>query len=1664
MSLPLRPLSLDVNTKQLDSKQKKFHQAVERALQHFDAVTEWADYISSLGKLLKALQSWSPKFQNVKYYVPYPYQVARRLSSSLSPNLPSGVHLKTLEVYNYIFEKIGPETLGKEVNIWIGGVLPLMSYASISVKHPLIELYEKYIVSLSSVTLKIIVKPVLASLFPGIDDESSESQASTINLIETLYTNLDDPSLFWQTSFIIIINNKDRRLGGLVWLTKKLPSLNAVPHLAAKEKDTALTKKDSKERKEFALSLLLDASKPVVSPEPGLLIRSFVRCLEDENEILIQRGILDLLLQRLHLHSPLLQVLVKPSDCRLLIMTACRTMLKKDMSLNRRIWNWLLGPVLDPESGDHSDSEYFIKNGAQQLLGGLHEMLEHPQTCIDAYKIVSALMDRWQIGSYLTPKIFIPLIEKCREYSDNQLVLKTASSFFDSVETNIIWGKLFEKVFCDNDYDLLIYVLQNFRCSTDEEITVRHLPLILLSLLCQSSIEIPKCTQILEILVRMIPERAYLPIHHSSLSQGSTLSYEKCFTDIKSYYEQVSDPLNSKDLNSSSDLSPPFNTADLTFLITYRVHLLLIENIRRYQNINDISKLFVLFIEIIPEQYDVSEEAEVVKWSDTDLIECIFEQNDAIESAPEQSLQGIVEIYTKYLFRNLPILDSMRLLKIIMKGLWSLLLDHNKQIDAVEMLKVITRHVPSSRIESCLASVYLGDCDINNRLVVLDCLWTHLAGNFDIIKRPLSLALDELSDEKNSNYWYVHEWVVSIISGESGNKFFELLVENPLQFEFINNEKIGNMDDLALFTYHLDVLRNVLKTPDTVVYKAFGIQLVTEKLSKDWAAEDVSSYKSLVIAVLLKFLSIQNDAPGNSIKSALSLLSLLVNGTEINFKNIVTRLLQISTEYIASKVPDSQVVVVSLLQIISQVLSLSDKRQIKLDIFTEDSSHMKYVDFLVSTVSHIDDDLVFSSYVNLLSESIAYFQESILKIILPLSASIVDSISRLFEDEQKRGKNLRSITALLGSLEEILEVSHGYLQADESTGYFSHTNARNDFLQNMVSNVFSSDQSSSEARILNERMVVLKSFTMVSGRISEMWNWADQTASGDLRTVNNSEFGQSLHEVSTNYKVISNKLLEKLFLLEPSDILESLISNPIPSQLVRLNHSLDNGRCSVTISRLLQGIVTRCNETSSVSLFSSHRSKKNLNSAETNHLGAGDLLSYLLKYFDSLDNSAVEDFYSDFMVFLKEVLSNYTSYSSISFPLLQLIALISEKLDYSSLGQERRVRKEITESFIKLLNNSLSSDIMDSNNKEDIIAALYFVVERLSYVVNEVNQGDKFNSTLTSIVIYSIVPYSKRIAEISPDVLHFMNLIAPIGERVKPWKLFLNEFFTDSKTLRALLETDDKSWSFIFYHWSLYYDSKEKLLPDLILSVTAKSNVITPSINPFNTWSDSEVQSKFNNILRIAYLVLISPKDHYYIHCQSLLNIVEHFIFGVENALQAAGYILLRALLLKFTNTHFADHWSMLFSGLQSSLLTIYEAIQVQQSIDSNVVLQVSKTLDLLLTVNVEEFSATHEWLFVIDTINSIYKKDPYVALVDEISQCKDLVMVTTSGVTLNEDTTFRVPLLVNIHSIDSVVNLIPFFFNLSYDHYEAMYNLNPLNEQVCIDDLSHDICHQFIK
>lgn len=155
--------------------------------------------------------------------------------------------------------------------------MPVLSYASISVKPHFLSLLETFYLPLGR-KLRPALKSLILALLPGIDEEGGEYFDETFNLLDSIRTTVGEDTYFWQCFLLATITSPARRQGALAFLVRKLPKLDT----------------------EESLSCAL------VHPEPGLLVRCFSAGLHDEN-LLVQRGFLDLLVQSLPLSSPILQ-------------------------------------------------------------------------------------------------------------------------------------------------------------------------------------------------------------------------------------------------------------------------------------------------------------------------------------------------------------------------------------------------------------------------------------------------------------------------------------------------------------------------------------------------------------------------------------------------------------------------------------------------------------------------------------------------------------------------------------------------------------------------------------------------------------------------------------------------------------------------------------------------------------------------------------------------------------------------------------------------------------------------------------------------------------------------------------------------------------------------------------------------------------------------------------------------------------------------------------------------------------------------------------------------------------------------------------------------------------------------------------------------------------
>ncbi|KAL6234707.1 protein dopey [Aspergillus navahoensis] len=511
-----------------DKNYRRYASSVERALSLFDnTLQEWADYISFLSRLLKALQTHPPDLP----VVPHKVLVAKRLSQSMNPSLPSGVHQKALEVYTYIFNLIRPEGLSHDLPLYYPGIAPTLTFASLTVRPLFLSLVETYVCDLEPWAIRPALKAIILSLLPGLEEETSDDFDPTLRLLNTLReitcrmdrqrpgaeTN-SSGQYFWQCFFLASITSPSRRLGILAYLNRYLPKLGITDRRPSRREEIDATAMPHE---------MLVAVDSVILPEPGLLIRCFATGLTDE-QVLVQRNFLDLLVTHLPLSSPILQSRITEDDLQRLIVAAAGVVARRDMSLNRRLWAWLLGP--DPvgdgasfearpstssaslktaaESEELSQSQYFSRFGLQPLVNGLLQILKKdarlPSEKAKPFRITLSLMDRWEVGGHVVPAVFLPFMRSVQAYELTvpkphfDEVFRSAASFFDGVESGMIFSELLNLINWDtkslasdiprilDNLNLAHFILVHFNVR-EEDMVLNHAPLLTLAALIKMS-------------------------------------------------------------------------------------------------------------------------------------------------------------------------------------------------------------------------------------------------------------------------------------------------------------------------------------------------------------------------------------------------------------------------------------------------------------------------------------------------------------------------------------------------------------------------------------------------------------------------------------------------------------------------------------------------------------------------------------------------------------------------------------------------------------------------------------------------------------------------------------------------------------------------------------------------------------------------------------------------------------------------------------------------------------------------------------------------------------------------------------------------------------------------------------------------------------------------
>ncbi|KAH8890997.1 hypothetical protein GQ53DRAFT_688145 [Thozetella sp. PMI_491] len=1839
-----------------DKNFRKYASGVDRALSLFEtALQEWADYISFLNRLLKALQA---RHSNITT-IPSKAVVAKRLSQCLNPSLPSGVHQKALEVYNYVFTMIGTDGLSQDLPLYLPGLASVLSFASLSVRSPFLELLERHFLDLNPSSLRPAMKSVLLALLPGLEEETSEDFERTLKLVERFKVAIrpsgskeitpvhsigDD--FFWQCFFLASITSQSRRPGALAYLVRHFPKLgHALPQETQKAGDAS---------NGVASEVPPELTQLVTTPEPGLLIRCFAAGLGDE-QLLIQRGYLDLLVTHLPLHSKVLQSRVTSTDLELLLKAAAGVTIRRDMSLNRRLWTWLLGPEpasTETEGGLESPASpsstqgffgprtnYFEEFGLQPLSRALLDMIKsgsesNPAERARPYRICLSLMDRWEIGGLVVPEVFLPVVDSVREFkskstnkSDFVEVLRSASMFFDGVESGLIYSEILSLMAQavgpgnltaadrSDKLDLVKFILKSFNIREEEMITI-HAPLTVLSILCMLeeaketerspgaayTLSQPLSAQALGVaadLLELVPERAFpveTPKRGPAVVEPKVLESMpnvELLKKIRTFYVT-----NQGNLDAASPPFAPQNIAELLLLKACGLNCECLKQGEHGADIGAKSRILMLLLAKTPQKAVAD-----VKPLLASLHQCL---SSAVAVSFPTFSSGLCLSTHLYAASRITSIELSELVVPLVRHAWTFLSSSEPKyhVETVRSLwQLQTALTPSNRdIEAAICSLMLENdtfgtfaarsADSGRRFSVL---WSHslqdnpsgsdrrgpktpngdlkaaprLGGmdNYDVmLTRPLFFMLDALNDERTQLFMTVKTWLNSLVGID---KLFRIVAVQLANLPFLRRPsqqvsptsadgsiQLARDDDLDLGLYYVRALSNIFRwAPDNfwavLAKKTISADSKHPSLSEFTGTDEEATLQEFFLQVCLKCIACERIPEDRRLqisttqlhRSALTVLhQVLLNPYAESLSRLHLEDLLIDRLARSLKGPDPYVQVL-LLDVVFASLKLremlpvepppsplQEKRTMSISLDPTKSLRLSLskerppqtpappptlLKCIQAGLSSPSSRSVLDSWVSFLTECLPLYYDSIFQVLIPLVETLCSQVASAFLGLQKMFRSTdyvpgqatcgpeTTLISLLNGLEQVLAKGHDRLLAEEARAQVVKSpDQPQGFLSNMVSGVFASDAPQSRSATANDRLTVLLAFQDAVRICFTIWSWG-QGGAGSQDASSAASFNYTFLRMRNR----ARRLLEHLFAAETLECLETVIGiwrgsledadSPGHVEVFNLLPALDGSRPKHTIPALFNAIYSRTNPNA---LDPGRRSTLTIELQDT------DVAIFLVDYARSLEDDTMDEIWQDCIAFLKDLLGNPFPHRQILPSLLEFAAILGEKVDNTNFGEQRKMRRELADLFIRLLTAIFTTrpatfaDVSSSSNlsekrvsealrttstnrlpgerADDVVGILASIVPNLPKILVET---DRILTAATAISTNVIGPAlrSKSFPEtVSETTLRLFHELSRLPNNQKSWKKDLADAFNDARFFGSNVALVQKDWLPLLKQWTV---ADKERMPEILARITPPTTAgIVFGVGATSARLEADRKTQLN-LRRITTLILASADDTFVTDLPTILERLIELLGATSTSspsstTRADVYMVARALVLKMSALHLAPLWPIINTELHGAISSVVAPDHSPSSdtYSNPSILQACKLLDLLVCVSPDDFQL-HEWLFVTDTIDAVYRSSTYqpVALVDELSEELGSVMIgsglaTESAAHMAQTGSNRRPLLgagginddVGLERKDELVAKVlrPFFGQLSIFAFESTYAMTALDLQGCIQGLLRDV------
>lgn len=1597
-----------------DSKAiRRYHAGVERALGLFDATNEWADYIAFLSRLAKSLQASPPDTD-----VPFKPILAKYLALCLKPSLPAGVHQKSLEVYDLIFSLLGKEGLSRDLAIWLPGVSQTLTFASLTTRPLFLSLYDEHILKLSSRTIRPALRAIILSLLPGIEEENSEDfdrTLRTFNRLREIFAEDDVEEFFWQSLFLASITSVNKRPGALVYLTRYLPKLG--PSIHAPGHDPGKNEADESMKR---------AIKSVTTPEPGLLVRCFATGLQDDQQ-LVQRGFLDLLVSHLPLNAPILQSRVTSDDLDILVSAAMSVVLRRDMSLNRRLWTWFMGRedkregstdlpsdtavALSPitptrkESSTLTKHDFFAAHGLESVVRSLRRMLSKPSPSpmdrARPFRIMLSLMDRWVIGRQPVEGLFITAMRDLQRYQTTapsqasfDEVFRSANVFFDAIEPQVVAAQLF-LLLRQRHLDLIEFIVSNFSLQ-EEDMTATHLPFLCLAISemlledhTSDKDETPRrldisydsqLARLLDGLLTLLPPQ----IAKSSGFPSNSVSTEDIVSRLESFYSQPSRAKANKIDFLSSDaaaqlllrnitlyvlegLSNPARQvllAPLTSAVLKSISKSGSRKVLRELNLGDrLGKALSTGTGALSERYEVTRTV-------SKIIDTLNTFDTGVSTLAEH--------------------DLLSLIPVLVSQLWEVLLPSTPQfhVEAVEQiwnLRSISKElliVDSKLMELiCLHAEHTGI--LEDHMARFSTLWLHT--RFPEVTVDFFSA-EKRSDEDEVPWSMLRQPVLSILDGVEVNQ------EDDPRRMWLSN--LPSMRPVFKIVHSVTVQDN--SQPQLFLLSLHRIQkLVTIARQSNSQRSDFFGAEGFGDTLLDFCTDILSTAEAHTVasKSALSILRLIIDDVDVRGHHSLIDLL---IHHLSGPGEDVQ-----LQESILETLQA---------IFAKPSSAPPPNELIVVLMAGISSpkvDSMIDKWITLLCNTLPLCTtQNLFANMLKLTSCFCGSIKRTFEYIQRLyGRTVanshvngdstaieiknpeKSINNLLAGLEYILARAHTHL-SDHSLASDNSNPTTTEAIQSRS--------------IANNRLTVILCMQDTIKLCGEIWAWRILK-----RSTNAVSDTKSFNYMSSRLRTRTRRILEHLADAEPQECLETLMGIWVEGakreseQDVSLNlmQSLDGARPKFMMPATFNAIYNRTNPAAL------DQTQKSSLSVDVN---ATELMAFLIAYTSALEDDLLEEIWTDCTAFLREVLANPMPHRQVLLRLLEFVAVMCQKMENTNFGEVLKMRRELADLCARLFTaiftikpvgletlpvrsseetkRTADTFTIQRRNTLSVGNAIHILCESLPVIGNVLGESDRLYSAFSGIALHISGPAlrAKQFPQtVNVDMLRLIRLMSKSQPNNKVWKKDILEAFNDPKFFQTPFQLAEEGWLPLIRQALL---SEKGLMPELLARLTPPTTaglMFGVGATAARTEADRRTQL---TLKRIALLLLAGDIDTFGPDLTQIMRKLEELLTATfssspSSSTRGDAYILLRAMVMSFSQVQLVGTWPIVDGELRDLFTSMQksggdpegdEGSSASTTFTAFSQLQGAKLLDLLLLLKPEEFQL-HEWLFVTDTVDAVY-------------------------------------------------------------------------------------------